>query len=343
MVKRSLAAAGITFVTLLLLLSIEGICYVRNRSQPAGPKKVHQGGYLDPGKFSRWDATLGTALVPNAEVRSRLIIDDKTVWDVHYSNDQLGRRTTIVHDPTQVSDYAVFFGCSFLFGEGSNDDQTIPSCFAAALPNYRAYNYGVPGYGTQQMLAKLQTDTIADEIVEDSGIVIYLYLENVHEPRVVGGMQVTNSFAWNYPYYDFDDDGRVRRFGNFSSGRPLLSKVYWLLGRSQFVRMLGMNFPRPSEDHYRLTAAIIEESKKLCEAQLHCEQFLVAAYPRPAAHRRLLGYLDAANIQYLDYSDLFDPDRAEMSYSGDGHPTPHANQVFARQLASDVAALSRTE
>ncbi len=341
--KGALAATGLALVTLVLLLAVEGVSYLRNRAQPGGPRKVHEGGYLDPGKFTRWDKTLGTALVPDADVRSHLIIDEQTVWDVRYSNDGAGRRTTTVPEPAKVTDYAVFFGCSFLFGEGSNDDQTIPSQFAASLPKYHAYNYGVPGYGTQQMLAKLQTGTIADEIDEDTGVVIYVYLENVHEPRVIGGMQISNSFAWNYPYYDFDDDGQVRRFGNFSSGRPVLSKVYWLLGKSQFVRMMGLNFPRPHEDHYRLTAAIIEESKKLCQSQLKCKEFLVAAYPRPAAHKRLFGYLQKANIKYLDYSDLFDPDSEELSHVGDGHPTPKANRIFAQRLAADIASLEKTE
>ena len=337
-VRRGLALAGVLAVTCVVIASVEGVCYLANRpTKTDGPKKVREGGY--PAKFNRWDDVLGTALIPNADVDCRFLVNDKTIWDVRYTSDTAGRRTTIVPDMSKATEYAVFFGCSFLFGEGSNDNETIPSQFALAAPQYRAYNYGVPGYGTQQMLAKLETDTIASEIEEERGVVIYLYLEDVHEPRVIGGMQVTTGFAWNYPYYNFDDEGRIRRYGTFTSGRPVLSKVYWLLSKSHFVRTLGLNFPRPSDEHYHRTAAIIAASKKHCEQQLGCERFLVAVYPKPSAHKKLLAELQQTNVEVLDYSDLFDPNAEGMFHPGDGHPTPKANQIFAQQLATDVAAL----
>ncbi len=338
--KRLLAATGMLLITGVLVGAIEGICYVKNRSKPPGPNKVYEGEYLEPGRFSQWDPLLGTALVANADVQCRLLVDDATVWDVRYSCDSLGRRTTVNPAGTAADKYAIFFGCSFLFGEGANDQETIPSQFAAATPQYRAYNYGVPGYGTQQMLAKLESG-MRDEIQEDRGIAIYVYLEDIHEPRVIGGMQVSSSFAQNFPYYDFDSAGQVQHYGTLTTGRPVTSTLYRLLSKSQFVRLLGMNFPRPSEDHYKLVAAIASESKKLCLSELNCDDFYVVLYPHRSAHRRVVKHLDAAGIKYFDYSDLFNPDLEEFQHVGDGHPTPKANRVLARRLASDLAALDK--
>ena len=186
------------------------------------------------------------------------------------------------------------------------------------------------------MLAKLQSNTIREEVEEDKGIVIYVYLEDVHEPRVVGGMQVTNSFGSYFPYYDMNADGKIQAYGNFTTGRPVLTNLYRLLGRSQTVRYLGLNFPRLTDRHFEIVANIIEESEKECRQQLNCEEFYVACFPRSSPHRRLIPLLESRGIEVLDYSELFDPSADGLFHKGDGHPTPLANHHFARQLAEDV-------
>lgn len=332
--RRLLAGLSACIVCLLVVAFVEAVFFGLNLTRPTGPAKVYEGEYLGHG-FSAWDDQLGNKLAPSTDVLCRLKVDDTTVWDVHYSTDEFGRRTTI--NPNSDADrYAVFFGCSFLFGEGANDEQTIPSQFAAAAPQYHAYNYGVPGYGTQQMLAKLEENNIAQEILEKRGTVFYLYLEDVHEPRVIGDMQLTNSFAWNYPYYDFTGSGEIKRFGNFTTGRPILSKVYWLLGQSQFMKYANLNFPKPNEEHFRLTAAIIEKSSTLCREQLGCDKFYVVCFPHQSPHRRLLPYLAAAGIEYLDYAQLFNPCAGGFFHDGDGHPTPKANRLLAEAIVSNL-------
>ena len=58
--------------------------------------------------------------------------------------------------PDRKSEFVIFTGCSFVFGEGVNDNQTLPYLYGKQNPAVRCYNYGFPGYGTQQMLAVLQ-------------------------------------------------------------------------------------------------------------------------------------------------------------------------------------------
>jgi len=314
---------------------VEAAFFGLNMTGAAGPSKVYEGEYLSP-EFSDYDSELGKRLLPNADALCRLKVNDVTVWNVWYTTDEFGRRRTVVPDVDAATKYAVFFGCSFLFGEGANDAETIPSQFAAAAPEFRAYNYGVPGYGTQQMLAKLQSNTIREEIEEDNGIVIYMYLEDVHEPRVIGGMQVTNSFGSYFPYYDLNADGKLQSYGNFTTGRPVLTNLYGLLGRSQTVRYLGLNFPRRTDRHFEIVASIIEESEKECRQQLDCEEFYVACFPRISPHRRLIPLLESRGIKVLDYSELFDPDTNGFFHKGDGHPSPLANRNFSRQLAEDI-------
>lgn len=334
--KVSLLTAAFVIVFLLIFGFIEAVFLVLNLTRPAGPQKVYEGEYLST-KFSDYDRNLGKKLQPDADVQCRLKVDANTVWDVRYTTDEFGRRRTTHAEGSKPSKFAVFFGCSFLFGEGTNDNETIPSLFAGAAPEFHAYNYGVPGYGTQQMLAKLESGTILNEVIEQSGIVIYVYLEDVHEPRVIGDMQLTNSFAAYFPYYDFNANGELQRFENFKTGRPVLSSVYGLLGHSQFIKYMGMNFPKPNERDFRIVVGIIEKSRQLCQQQLGCEKFYVVFYPRHSPHRRLIPYLERLHISVLDYSTLFDPATDGLSFKGDGHPTPLANRQLSRQLASDIS------
>jgi hypothetical protein len=52
----------------------------------------------------------------------------------------------------------VFFGCSFTFGEGLNDADTLPQAFADSIERKkRVLNLGFSGYGPQQWLSELQS------------------------------------------------------------------------------------------------------------------------------------------------------------------------------------------
>ena len=335
--KRGVAPVLAAIVSILLcvgfLAAVETWFGFLNSRKPPGPQKVYEGDYLHPGAFYRPDADLGTALRPDTTVQCRLWIDQREVWDAQYSTDAFGRRTTTLPQGTQPEKCAVFFGCSFLFGEGSNDDQTIPSQFSAVAPEYRSYNYGVPGYGTQQMLAILESDGLRKQVTERSGLGIYLYLEDVHEGRVVGDMDIVNGFGGDFPYYVQQPDGAIKRRGTFATGRPVTQWLYSVLGQSQTRAWLGLNFPRRSAAHHALTAALVKQSRDLFLKQFPGSRFVVAVYPKPKLHRKSLQLMQDAGIEIFDLSGLFDPNATEQHFGGDGHPTPLANQTFAEALA----------
>jgi len=336
-VSRSAAVGLGLLLSVLLLFLVEGLFYILNASAPAKADKVYSGEYLLPGKFFRSDEVLGISLIPDTAVTSILTIDGRPTWNVVYGTDRFGRRTSTAAGVGDRDEFAVFFGDSFLFGEGSNDEETIPSLFESRTQRYRAYNYGVPGYGTQQMLAKLQSNSLKDEVKEETGVLFYTYLEDVHEGRVAGQMNVVNAWATNFPFYDLDNDGNLVHQGTFTTGRPILNHIYRLLGRTQLARYLGLNLPNLGEEHYRLTARIIEESKELYEQQFPNSDFYVVLLPKKNAHRRILPYLEQAEIKYLDYLDLLDPNAPGYAFVGDGHPTPAANQALANQLGRHVS------
>lgn len=332
-----LMAGGIGLIGCVLLLMcaelVSGFLVAR---QPPGPRKVYLGNYLDSGALFRSDAVLGIALEPLRNVSCRLEVDERQVWDVRYTSDQYGRRRTLFPDTRVPRATAVFFGCSFLFGEGSNDDETIPSRFCKAQPDFVAVNYGVPGWGTQHMLALLQSQMLKSHVVAPVRLGIYLYLPEVHEARVVGDMDIINGFGAGFPCFELDSAGQLARLGTFASARPLTVALYGLLGKSSTRAFLGLNFPRRSVQHYLLTAAIIERSKELFLTQFPDSRFLVVAYPDPDPETVTLKTVRAKGLEVLNLADLFDPSDPHFQHVGDGHPTPAANAAVATAIAQHL-------
>ena len=69
--------------------------------------------------------------------------------------------------------------------------------------------------------------------------------------------------------YTLDAHDRLVHKGNFTSGRPLVSFLYWGLGKSQiFTYYNHISFPITiREEHIRLTASIIAEARHAFQKQ----------------------------------------------------------------------------
>src|ERR1700693_3080848 len=95
--------------------------------------------------------------------------DGSVIYDVKYSIDQHGLRKT----PALESDKDVFFfGCSFTFGDGVNDNDTLPTTFSH-LSGLHTLNFGVNGYGPHHMLRMLETDR--SKSIEDNTPRVIVY------------------------------------------------------------------------------------------------------------------------------------------------------------------------
>ena len=335
--KLRLMAAGVGLTVCgLIVVATEFTCGLLLARQPAGPAKVYEGDYLEQGALFRQDPELGIALEPRRRVSCRLLVDDREVWNVRYSTDEFGRRRTVFPGTQTPTATAVFFGCSFLFGEGSEDADTIPSCFCKESSGYLAANYGVPGWGTQHMLALLESGQLPAQMFMPAKLGVYLYLPEVHEARVVGDMDIVNGFGSGFPYYELNATGQPERNGSFASGRPVTSLFYGLLGKSRTRALLGLNFPRRQPQHYLLTAAVIARARDLFLQQFPDSRFIVVAYPDPDSETLTLKTCRENGLEVLDLRQLFDPAHPSFQHEGDGHPTPAANAAVANAIVEKL-------
>jgi hypothetical protein len=217
-----------------------------------------------------------------------------------------------------------------------DDDETLPFHTGALAPGFQPYNFGFNGYGPQNTLALLEGGGLPGQVRQRRGIAIYTFIDD-HVSRAIGSLLVYNQWGRRLPYYTLDEGGEPARDGSFLSARPYRSLFYILLGKSQVVRFFGLDFPAVTDRHLEFVAKMLAESRDLLEAQFEQVDFYVLFYPgRSQLAPRLVPFLEAAGVDYLDYSGLFDLDRSEYWIVFDGHPTGEGYAAVADRLVEDL-------
>ena len=127
---------------------------------------------------------------------------DETIYDATYTIDSDHSRLTPIGSKSSKPGIAVnFFGGSFMFGEGLNDDQTIPYFFTRFVPGAMVKNYGFHGHGVHNSLKLLDDGKVTPAQ-------IHIVLTGAyHAPRASCG----KDYTMNHPSY------RVRRNGKRAS------------------------------------------------------------------------------------------------------------------------------
>jgi hypothetical protein len=113
-----------------------------------------------------------------------------------------GRREVTRAKSPGVTRIAVF-GCSQAFGSGVEDDETFSARLEASLDDVEVLNFGVHGYGTDQMLLRWEREGV--EYAPDVVVLAFAYY---HLDRNVSGFRF---FA--KPRFELAEDGALRLVG----------------------------------------------------------------------------------------------------------------------------------
>jgi len=300
--------------------------------------------YLSNGRevsFFVFDANLKYKPLPSSDVEVIKTIKGKEIYHPVYSIDGYSRRITPVENREIRNKYVLFFGCSFVFGEGLNDDQTLPYYFSQNAPGYMPYNYGFIGYGTQHMLARLSDDDTRKQVPEKQGILIYLFIDD-HVCRAAGTLRV-RSWAKGPLLYYMDKDGNITKNPGSGTRNTFWVSVFDTMNKSQTISYIerkypSLDIPPIGDREIYLAFRIIEESRNNYRKDFNNDAFYVVFFPGSKYSSSLIPYLNKAGIKYFDYSSLLDyfhNDRYWVSPL-DYHPGPRINSVLAKTLAKDL-------
>jgi hypothetical protein len=288
---------------------------------------------------------LGYALKEGTVVTETKRHQGELVYEVVYATDDHGLRIPPPHQPDS-QECILFFGNSFTFGIGVNDEETMPYQVGTKLDGkYWIYNLGVGGYGPHQMLSALEHG-IVDGIIdcEPRYAVYQAILE--HVPRAAGRSRIDR----HGPQYLLGSDGAVRFVGSYGGGKlGALSDTLWKqIDKSLLFRNLWELWAMRlsvSEGEIDLFLGIVANSRDIIESRYPGSEFHVILWDSvrgPNSDTVLKGLADRG-INVHTVSDIIpdleeNPSRYYIAPPVEWHPAPSAYEQIASYVVSQIVA-----
>ncbi len=277
----------------------------------------------------------------NLSFESMVSSGNQEIFKVIIGTDGYGRRLTPTQTEKNPSKFLALFGCSFVFGDGLNNDATISAHLSRRLDHYAVYNYGYPGGSPAVAWMISDRRDLAAEIPESSVSVLY-FLWDFHFSRLVNRRawvlrhRKMGDRPWLLPNEALDDlvlAGKVL-------DRKLLMRWYRLLSSFRLFDFLGLDwFPWYRQSDFDLLVASIRGIEKNIREHKSLDRFAVVLPPGFTQNLGLIqamrDRLNQAGITTYDFTDwdltwLLEG-RPDIPY--DGHPSGNYNQFFSKHLA----------
>lgn len=225
-----------------------------------------------------------------------------------------------------------FFGCSFTFGEGINDDETLPYFVKQISSNLSVKNFGFHGYGVHQALAILQSDR------DTSGQINFLLTAPWQAPRSA----CIPRYSAGSPSFRLNKNGTVERAG-ICTPKPE-SKLEKTLSQSELYKFAKDKISPlmdSQDEQIELYLALIKEMKKISSAR--GQKFIIGfikasndwfhgSYSNDKIYQRLL----ELDVEVIDLTLAESEEKIARQYyihEQDKHPSAPANKERAQMLS----------
>jgi hypothetical protein len=311
-------------------------------------ERIIRTGTLTTDGFSKSNELLGYAPIPGIQRTLKVMVDDEVIYDVTYTINNNGLRSTPSSNNSSAK-CLLFFGGSFTFGQGLNDDETLPYFMGKELnENYRIFNFGFDGYGPHQMLSAIEHGLV-DNITKECQQIDAIY------SSVPGHIARTAGYSlWDThgPKYVIDNDALIYK-GHFGSEadppRYFVKRVEAHLRKSLLYKKIF--FTREyitTEDQKDTFIAIIERSQHLLREINSASRFIIVFWE---AHNLssdvnkndsniIRKKLSNKGFQYYLIGNIlagYKNDAQRYSISPhDPHPSAEANRLLAKYLITKL-------
>lgn len=246
-------------------------------------------------------------LKPNIKVSAIRKVGDDLIYNVTYTTDKNSFRQT--KGNIKGNTY-IFLGCSFMFGEGLNDDETLPYYFSQLSDfKYNVINAGFPSTATYISYALLKSNKLIECVDTKIEYIIYEFFSDHIYRNLVGSNIVYKIDAGNLVKVEKGES--VEIFTN-----KILQSKY---------KEKGLN----------LTVKLLEEMNEIVKERYN-SKFLVVlyeTYDHDNITKELKEVLDKLEIETI-YTKL-KKDENDIYYykiKNDEHPTKNANIEIAQTI-----------
>lgn len=283
------------------------------------------------------------------------------IYNVTYTIDKNGLRIAPPYEERNVLGSVLFFGCSFTIGEGVPDHEAMPYVTGMlSHGRYAIYNFGFHGYGTQQMLAALEGESLNSIVSVPPKYIIYQAIP-YHLQRISG------LIGWfpHAPRYRQADNGHIVQQGNFDTvtDESRYSRVerFWrssgsigqaastTLRKSFVYNKLVSPFRNLSEEDVQLFLAMVTQARNAAKLRYPESEFHVLLWDNMFRQQDFLPLLrpilDGLKSQQIavhllsniipDYDGSVPDTRYELD-ARDSHPNPLTHRLLASYIASEI-------
>ena len=277
-----------------------------------------------PEVWRQFATDVGSRPIPNTAIRFQEFLDGREIADVTYRIDAKGLREISAAEQSQ-SHKVAFFGDSFMFGHGVENDQTLPYYFVReAGGTFEGFNFAGEGWGPHQMLREIETGFVRS-VAGKPDLAIYEAIPD-HLRRVAGRAPWEDG-----PHYE------LCRGDDACYSGPLHSSWYAACRRTvdkswtgKFVETHFTKLSQPSD--IPIFLAVLKRTRSLLEED--GTRFVVVLWDQNELARTMMRVLKENQFEVIAVSSIF-PQSDLTKYpitQLDRHPSPAANKAIAKYL-----------
>ncbi len=268
---------------------------------------------------------------------------NKLLFDVHYTIDENGFRKTPEINADDSTKSIVFFGCSFTFGHGLNDNLVMPNIVQNLVQNkYKVYNFSASGYGTHQMLAAIEYNMVDSIVKYQPKIFIYDAIED-HLNRLLNLV----GYSAHTPKYILDPiTNEVKHVGRFDDIQYNNNVIESKITNSEIYNLFKKKQADSSD--VKLLVAMVKKSQMLLKKKYPESEFHVIFYNRtwmPLDSIMIRG-LKKSGIKVHRVTDIV-PDyytslpKYCVSFPTEQHPNGLLNKKIADYIVNNIVSASK--
>lgn len=248
-------------------------------------------------------------LKPNKTYNCFFTKNKKLIYNVNYGINEHSFRNVKINDHSTQK--ILFTGCSFVFGEGLEDYQTIPYVFSELIGDrYQVFNIGYAGTGTHHVLKWLKSKKIKGLVGDDLKYIIYIFI----------GDHIFRAYEQQKIFTVFEEvDGKIieRRKNSDEDWLGMYSNQ-----KIKYDRLLYKNKAK------EFTIRLIEEINS-CAKDIYNAEFIVVLWPEEISNS-IYKELLKSNINCLQLK--FNTNLKNYEIPFDGHPNASGAKEIAEQI-----------
>lgn len=324
--KAKVIVANLVAIPLTLCIA-EGFCLGLNTLKAKDMEYIT----FIPSKNYFHNRYLNYSPIPNTKIHVISKFHGKKVFDVYYTINKDAIRETATSN-SQSHQCLLFFGCSFMFGSGINDNETLPYLVGAKTNHkYKIYNLAYPGYGPHHMLSSIEHG-IADKTIKGctNSIVIYDGMPD-HLNRIAGrkywsAHDPKYSLVGNYAVYQGYFCKPQSKVIQYLKDTFRYTQTYIALNRLISEYRDNLN-KKEKEEYEKLYIAILKKSKDLSEKKYHASRFIILFWNFYGSDDFEQAFKENSLESYMLINELTPGQDYFVKY--DGHPDKLANEKIA--------------